>query len=157
MIFSAIPRGRFIMKRELIWAPILGLYAIRINCVFVNRGLRAKAIQKMKDDVARGSVNPGQLIIYPQGTRVAPGVSRPYKAGSGILYEQLGQSCVPVAANVGVFWPKRSMMRRRGTAVIEFLDPIAPGLSVPDFMARLESVVETRSNELMAEAGFIVK
>lgn len=156
MIFSAVPRGKFIMKRELIWAPILGLYAKRINCVFVDRGARGAAIQKMKEDVMRGAINPGQLIIYPQGTRVAPGVVRAYKAGTGVLYEQLGQPCVPVAANVGVLWPKRSLMRHRGTAIIEFMEPIAPGLAIPEFMARLENVVETRSNELMAKAGFKV-
>lgn len=154
MIFAAIPRGKFIMKRELIWTPFLGQYAMRINCVFVDRGARGAAIQKMKDDVAQGAVNPGQLIIYPQGTRVAPGVSRGYKAGTGVLYDQLGQPCVPVACNVGVLWPKRSLMRHRGTAVVEFLDPISPGLPIPEFMSQLEQVVETRSNELMAEAGF---
>jgi 1-acyl-sn-glycerol-3-phosphate acyltransferase len=155
MIFSAIPRGKFIMKRELMWTPILGQYARRINCVPVNRGARGAAIQKMKEDVARGAINPGQLIIYSQGTRVPPGVKKPYKAGNGILYEQLGQPCVPVAVNVGVLWPKRSLMRHRGTAVVEFLDPIMPGLSTSDFMARLESDVETRSNQLMVEAGFM--
>jgi 1-acyl-sn-glycerol-3-phosphate acyltransferase len=108
----------------------------------------------MKADVAAGAADPGQLIIYPQGTRVAPGVARPYKVGTGLLYEQLGQPCVPVATNVGVFWPKRGILRKPGLAVVEFLPPIAPGLPVADFMARLEEEVETHSNRLMAEAGF---
>lgn len=154
MIFSAVPRGKFIMKRELMWAPFLGQYALRMGCVPVNRGKRGAAIARMKDDVSRGTAFPGQLIIYPQGTRVAPGVQRPYKMGTGLLYEQLGQPCVPVACNVGLFWPKRSLLRKPGLAVVEFLPPIAPGLPLPDFMARLESEVETHSNRLMAEAGF---
>jgi 1-acyl-sn-glycerol-3-phosphate acyltransferase len=154
MIFEAVPRGKFIMKRELIYAPFLGQYAWRLGCVFVDRGKRGQAIAKMKADVAAGAAHPGQLIIYSQGTRVAPGAKVPYKVGTGILYEQLGQSCVPVATNVGVMWPKRGILRKPGVAVIEFLPPVAPGLPVADFMTRLEAEVEGASNRLMAEAGF---
>lgn len=154
LIFHAVPAGKFIMKRELIYTPFLGQYALKIGCVPVNRGKRGAAILKMKADVAAGAAEPGQLIIYPQGTRVAPGVSRPYKVGTGLLYDQLGQPCYPVATNVGLFWPKRGILRHPGLAVVEFLDPIAPGLPVPEFMKRLEAEVETHSDRLMAEAGF---
>lgn len=154
LIFNAVPAGKFIMKRELIFTPFLGQYALKIGCVPVNRGKRGAAIQKMKADVAAGAAEPGQLIIYPQGTRVAPGDAKPYKVGTGLLYEQLGQPCVPVATNVGVFWPKRGILRKPGLAVVEFLDPIAPGLKVQEFMARLETQVETHSNRLMRDAGF---
>ena len=157
LIFNAVPAGKFIMKRELMYAPFLGQYALRIGCVPVDRGKRGAAIARMKSDVAKGTAEPGQLIIYPQGTRVAPGAAKPYKVGTGILYEQLAQPCVPVAANVGVFWPKRGILRKPGLAVVEFLDPIAPGLKVPHFMAKLEEEVETHSNRLMAEAGFTGK
>jgi 1-acyl-sn-glycerol-3-phosphate acyltransferase len=157
LIFNAVPAGKFIMKRELIFAPILGQYALRIGCVPVNRGKRGAAIAKMKADVAAGAAEPGQLIIYPQGTRVAPGATKPYKVGTGLLYEQLAQPCVPVATNVGVFWPKRGILRKPGLAVVEFLEPIPPGLAVTDFMSQLETEVETHSNRLMAEAGFTTK
>lgn len=153
LIFNAVPTGKFVMKRELMYAPFLGQYARKIGCVPVNRGKRGAAIARMKADVARGAAEAGQLIIYPQGTRVAPGVRKPYKVGTGLLYEQLGQPCFPVAANVGVFWPKRGILRKPGLAVVEFLPPIAPGLPVADFMTRLESEVETHSDRLMAEAG----
>ena len=152
MIFTAIPRGKFIMKKELMWAPILGQYAMRLGCVFVDRGKRGAAIAKMKADVARNASDPGQLIIYPQGTRVAPGVSKPYKAGSGLLYEQLGQPCVPVAINVGHFWPKHGILRKPGVAVVEFLPVIPPGLPVPAFMKTLEASIETASDRLLDEA-----
>jgi 1-acyl-sn-glycerol-3-phosphate acyltransferase len=154
LIFNAVPAGKFIMKRELVFAPFLGQYALRIGCVPVNRGKRGAAIAKMKADVAKGAAEAGQLIIYPQGTRVAPGDHKPYKVGTGLLYEQLAQPCVPVATNVGVFWPKRGILRKPGLAVVEFLVPIRTGLPVADFMARLESQVETHSSRLMAEAGF---
>lgn len=154
LICSAVPRPKFIMKRELIYTPFLGQYALRIGCVPVNRGKRGAAVTKLKADVAAGAADPGQLVIYPQGTRVAPGAHKPFKVGSGLLYEQLAQPCHPVATNVGVFWPKRGILRKPGLAVVEFLPPIAPGLPVTEFMKRLETEVESHSNRLMAEAGF---
>lgn len=153
LIFGAVPRGKFIMKKELVWAPILGWYALRIGCVPVDRGKRGAAISRMMADVKSGASLPGQLIIYPQGTRVPPGEKKPYKVGTALLYNQLGQDCVPVATNVGLFWPKRGILRKPGLAVVEFLPAIAPGLSNGAFMARLEEEVETASDRLMAEAG----
>ncbi len=154
LIFASVPRGKFIMKRELMWAPILGQYALRLGCVPVNRGKRGAAIKKMIADVASGAQDPGQLIIYSQGTRVAPGAKRPYKVGTFALYDQLDQPCVPVSTNVGVFWPRHGIYRKPGTAVVEFLDPIPQGMAQKDFMAHLERVVEDSSDTLMREAGF---
>ena len=154
LIFHAVPAGKFIMTRELLWTPFLGQYALRLGCVPVDRGRRGAAIARMKAAVAKGSAVPGQLIIYPQGTRVAPGVAAPYKVGTGLLYDQLQQPCVPVATNVGLFWPKRGILRHPGLAVVEFLPPIPPGHPVPAFMRALEAAIEPASNRLMAEAGF---
>ena len=108
----------------------------------------------MVEDVARGAQTPGQLIIYAQGTRVAPGAQMPYKIGTAVLYEQMGVPCVPAATNVGVFWPKRGIYRKPGLAVVEFLPAIEQGLDRDSFMTRLEHDVESASNALMREAGF---
>ncbi|MBP0481489.1 1-acyl-sn-glycerol-3-phosphate acyltransferase [Sagittula sp. M10.9X] len=154
MIFSEVPAGKFIMKRELLWAPVLGQYALRIGCVPVQRGKRGAAIARMIADVESGLADPGQLIIYPQGTRVAPGVRKPYKVGAALLSEQTGQPCVPAATNVGLFWPRKGIWRRPGTAVVEFLPVIEAGIGRETFLIRLESEVEKVSNRLMREAGF---
>jgi 1-acyl-sn-glycerol-3-phosphate acyltransferase len=104
--------------------------------------------------VRNGTQTPGQLIIYPQGTRVAPGVAKSYKIGTAILYEETGQTCIPAATNVGVFWPRTGIYRKPGVAVVEFLPPIEQGLSQKDFMERLEAEIETASDRLLEEAGF---
>jgi 1-acyl-sn-glycerol-3-phosphate acyltransferase len=142
------------MKKELRWTPLLGFYAWRIGCIPVDRGKKGRAIAEMKKAVAEGAKIPGQLIIYPQGTRVAPGAPMPYKVGTGLLYQQVSQPCIPAATNVGVFWPRHGIYRKPGLAVVEFLPAIAPGRTVGDFMAELERVIETASDRLMAEAGF---
>jgi len=154
MIFTAIPAGKFIMKKQILWTPVIGQYAKLLNCVPVDRGKRGAAIAKMVADVAAGQQEPGQLIIYPQGTRVAPGVDKPYKVGTAVLYDELDQDCVPVATNVGVFWPRTGIYRKPGVAVIEFLPRIEQGLPRDEFLKRLEEEVEVASNRLMREAGF---
>lgn len=154
MIFTALPAAKFIMKKEILVTPVLGLYARGIGCVAVDRGKRGAAIEKMIADVEAGRSDPGQLVIYAQGTRVAPGVKMPYKIGASVLYEQLGQPCVPVATNVGVLWSKNGLLRKPGVAVVEFLPAIAPGLSRDAFMERMETEIEAASDVLMKEAGW---
>lgn len=154
MLAEALPRAKFIMKKELRWAPVLGLYALRIGSTPVARGKKSKAMKDMVAHAGGTSAEPRQLVIYPQGTRVLPGATLPYKIGAGVLYDRIGAPCVPAATNVGVFWARRSRYRHPGLAVLEFLDPIPPGLPVPDFMARMEAVVEENSDRLMREAGF---
>jgi 1-acyl-sn-glycerol-3-phosphate acyltransferase len=154
LMVSVLDRPRFVMKRSLRWAPVLGWYAQRIGCVPVDRGARGKAVAQMVAGVRNNPAGPGQLIIYPQGTRVAPGAYLPYKIGAGVLYAELGQACVPVATNVGVFWPRTGIYRKPGLAVVEFLDPIAPGLDQAAFMAALEERIESASDRLMTGAGF---
>jgi 1-acyl-sn-glycerol-3-phosphate acyltransferase len=155
MIFHALPRPKFIMKKELRWTPFIGLYALRIGSTPVARGERGRAMTAMVAHAGR-TTEPRQLVIYPQGTRVAPGARPPFKVGAGVLYERLGEPCVPAATNAGVLWGRRSLRKRPGLAVVEFLEPIAPGLPIPDFMARIEAVIETNSVRLMREAGFEV-
>ncbi|WP_417249718.1 lysophospholipid acyltransferase family protein [Celeribacter sp.] len=156
LITSAVPRPKFIMKKQILWTPIVGFYAKRIGCIPVDRGKRGQAVRKMVADVRSGAAMPGQLIIFPQGTRVAAGAQKPYKVGAGVLYEQTGQACVPAATNVGVFWKRHGIYRGRGLAVVEFLPRIEQGLEIKAFMARLEDEVEAKSNALMAEAGFVL-
>lgn len=156
MIVSVSWHPRFIIKQELHRLPIFRFFGDRMGNVPVRRGDKGKAIKKMKADVESGKNLPGQLVIYPQGTRIAPGVLAKYKIGSGLLYEQTGQACVPAATNVGVFWPKHGIYRKPGVAVLEFLPRIPAGKTKEEFMAELEEAIETNSNRLAAEAGFHV-
>lgn len=154
LIYAALPRGKFIMKKELVWTPFVGWYAYLIGCVPVDRGKRGAAIKGMLEQAKDPRFAGGQLIIFAQGTRVAPGAVKPYKIGTAALYTDLSLTCVPAATNVGVFWARHGVLRKPGLAVVEFLPEIAPGLPMTEFMEEIERVVETASNRLMAEAGF---
>lgn len=153
LLASVLPRLKFIYKKQLKWAPVIGIYAKYTNSVPVDRGKRGAAIKKMVAEVRDGRVEPGQLVIFPQGTRVAAGAKKPYKVGTGVLYKETGQPVVPAATNVGVFWKRHGIMRYPGLAVLEFLPAIEPGKEIGEFMERVEADIETTSDRLMQEAG----
>lgn len=149
ILLQALDRPRFVMKESLLWAPVLGFYARKIGCVAVDRSAGARALRAMVAEVAGTS---GQLVIYPQGTRVTPGAQAPWKGGVAAIYGALSVPCVPAATNAGVFWPRKGVARHPGTAVVTFLDPIPPGLPAGELMRTLRSRIEAESDALLAEA-----
>jgi 1-acyl-sn-glycerol-3-phosphate acyltransferase len=139
----------FILKQELQWIPVFGWLTIKAGMIPVRRG-RSGALAELKRSAAR--VRRGrQVIIFPEGTRRAPGAEPAYRLGVAHLYESLEVPCIPVALNSGLFWPRRHYLRRPGTVVIEFGEPIPPGLEREAFMALLEERIETASDRLLAE------
>jgi 1-acyl-sn-glycerol-3-phosphate acyltransferase len=142
----------FIMKRELQWIPIFGWLTIKGRMVAVDRGARARALIRMADRARAELARGRQLIIFPEGTRRAVGAEPSYKSGVSFLYSVDGVPCLPVALNSGLFWPRRSILRRPGTVVVEILDPIPPGLDKDVFLKRLQDEIETATARLVAEA-----
>lgn len=141
----------FIIKRELKWIPFFGWYTWKGGMVPVRRGAGAPALAEMAV-TARNEIRSGrQLVIFPEGTRRAPGAEPRYKFGVAHLYAEIGVPCVPVALNSGLFWRRRSFLRWPGTVRLEFLDPIPPGLEQPVFIERLQNAIETATARLIAE------
>lgn len=147
----SLDRPQFIMKRELSWIPVFGFYAMRIGCTPIHRENRARATDQMSKGVEKEAGADAQLVIYPQGTRVSPGDKKPYKAGAFILYHRHEKPCVLAATNVGHFWPRLSLLRRPGLAVVEYLSVVPPGLFRDEFMVRIEREIEQASDRLSEE------
>ena len=152
ILYGALPEPHFVMKRELVWAPVFGLYALRSGCIWITREKRGEGKTMMRR-LASQHKGTGQIVIYPQGTRVPPGEKRPYRRGAVMAYESFDLPIALVAANVGWFWPKRSLMRHPGTAVIEFLEVLPAGLPREEVSARMEEAIETASDRLSDEAA----
>jgi len=153
--FALIPLFRdpaLLMKRELFWIPFHGWFSKKFEMIPVDRDKGPAALRAMLRETRKRVVDGREIIIFPEGTRRPPGAPPDYKTGVVLLYEALGIPCVPVALNSGLFWPRRSLLRRPGTIVVEFLDPIPPGLPKSEFLSRLIESIETASNRLLAEA-----
>lgn len=141
----------FILKRELMWIPFFGWCAWKAEMIPVDRGARSKALSKMAGRARIETARGRQLIIFPEGTRRAPGAEPKYKFGVVHLYAELQLPCVPVALNSGVFWPRRSFMRYPGRLKCEILDPIPAGLGKSEFAARMQSDIEAATARLVEE------
>lgn len=153
--FGLIPLFRdpaLLMKRELFWIPFHGWFSRKFEMIPVERDKGPAALRRMLREARKRVADGREIIIFPEGTRRPPGAPPDYRTGVILLYEALGIPCVPVALNSGVFWPRRSLERRPGTIVVEFLDPIPPGLPKAEFLARLTEAIETASTRLLAEA-----
>ncbi len=137
-----------VLKKELTRIPIWGWYAKFSGLIPIDRkgGVKSLALMKKACDDA---VKKGRkIVIFPQGTRVAPGEKKPYKVGVVALYQDLELPVVPVALNTGLFWPKKGWLKKSGLVTVEFLPPIPPKLSRSQMMRRLEHDIETASTRL---------
>lgn len=141
----------FILKQELMRLPLFGWYARKTGMVPVDRKAGSLALTNMnriaREEVARGR----QIVIFPEGTRRQPGAAPAYKYGIAHLYANLGVPCLPIALNSGLYWPRRHLVRRPGTIVIEILEPIPPGLRREEFFRTMQDRIEEASGRLLAE------
>ncbi|WP_448950389.1 lysophospholipid acyltransferase family protein [Labrys neptuniae] len=142
----------YVLKRELMWLPVFGWLATKAQMIAVNRGARSKAMKQMKTDGEDKLAQGRQIVIFPEGTRRAPGAEPAYKYGVVYLYSEFDVPCVPVALNSGHFWPRRQFIRQPGNLVMEILPPIPPGEDKALFFERLVAEIETASDRLLVEA-----
>lgn len=141
----------FILKRELIWIPLFGWYLAKQRMIAIDRSAKARAIPKMIAEAKQAMAESRQLIIYPEGTRKVPGDVPDFKYGIAKLYTDLNVPVVPVVQHAGLFWPRKSFLRRAGHIVIRILPPIEPGMGARDFFQHLIDYTERESDRLLVE------
>jgi 1-acyl-sn-glycerol-3-phosphate acyltransferase len=141
-----------VLKRELMLIPFYGWYLRKAGMIAIDRKGGGAALRQLVAAGARAAAAGRPIVIFPEGTRTAPGTSRPYQPGAVALYRQLDLPLVPVAVNSGVFWGRRHFLKRPGRIVLEILPPIPPGRDRRTVMAELEERIEAATERLVAEA-----
>jgi 1-acyl-sn-glycerol-3-phosphate acyltransferase len=142
-----------VLKRELMLIPLFGWFARKFRMIPVDRGAGTTALKRLIGRAKEAVRGGRQVVIFPEGTRRAPGAPPDYKPGAVALYLNLGVPCVPLALNSGIFWPRRRFMRYSGTIVMEFLPAIPAGEPRAVFSHRLEEALEGKTAELLAAAA----
>ncbi len=140
-----------VLKKELTYIPFFGWFIYKFQMIPVQRTAGTQALRALVGAAENAIAMSRQVVIMPEGTRRAPDDPPDYKPGAAALYGKLDVPCVPFALNSGLFWPRRRFLRRPGTIVISFLEPIPPGLNRKVFQSRLETVIETETALLVAE------
>jgi len=152
MVFHLLVKDpTYILKRELLRIPFVGWYLWRSGQIAIDRSAGASALKAMTAKARAALAEGRQIIIFPEGTRTAPGTDRPYQPGVAMLYG-LGAPVVPVALNSGLFWGRNTFLKKPGVITIEILPPMPEGLDRRAFVALLTERIETASRRLHAEA-----
>ncbi len=154
-IFALLPLladPALVLKRELTFIPLFGWFCLKFQMIAVDRSAGPAALKKMVADAKQAIAMKRQVMIFPEGTRVAPDASPDYKPGAAALYMQLGVPCTPFALNSGLYWPRRRFIRKPGTIIVEFLPPVPAGLPRREFSSRLEEAIETATARLVGES-----
>ena len=141
-----------IMKKELLWYPFLGWYALKAAMIPIDRAGNTKTLKAMVAAAKDRAAHYRQIVIFPEGTRKAPGAPADYHAaGLSAIAKAVEAPIVPVATNAGLCWPGRGFMRRPGKIVYEILPPIPAGLPRKDLMERLQAELEPATAALVEE------
>lgn len=142
----------YAFKKELLKIPFYGWYLTIMSGITVDREGGVSALKDLIKQTKKYLTKGQSIVLFPQGTRVPVGETvekYPYQAGVTALYLACGVKVVPAALNSGLFWEKNKMLKKPGTIILEFLDPIEPGLSKQEFNSKLQEAIEKRSDELI--------
>jgi 1-acyl-sn-glycerol-3-phosphate acyltransferase len=149
---TLLPSPAYVLKRELLWVPLYGWYARAAGMIAVDRSARAAALRHLAKAGQEALAEGRQIVIFPEGTRTAPGTRRPYQPGIAALQARTGLPVIPVATDSGLFWGRRAFRKRPGTITVAVLPPIAPGLGRAAFLTRLTQAIEGETDRLLASA-----
>jgi len=143
----------YILKRELLFLPLFGWCLMAAEQIAIDRAKGRKVMPQLVAKAKTLFSENRQLFIFPEGTRRPAGAPPAYKFGVAMIYQATDVPVLPVALNVGLFWPRRGFLIRPGVAVIEFLPVIGPGLDTRVFFAELQAQLEAATDRLLDEAA----
>src|SRR3954469_7059576 len=143
-IMILFPPLVWVMKREILWIPFVGWGCLLASCIAIDRRAGASAVNQVlvqgKDRMARGA----WILVFPEGTRMAAGETRRYGSSGTLLAAQENRKIVPVAHNAGYFWPRRGVLKRRGTVRVIIGPPIDPvGRDVREVNNEVQAWIES--------------
>lgn len=150
-LYEQLPDSAFVLKSELMKIPFFGWYVAKLRHIPIRRGDRSAAMRAMLAVAKTEIAHDRQILIFPEGTRTAPGAEPAYRYGVTRMYETLECPVVPVALTSGLYWPRRKFVRYPGVIRMRFLEPIQPGLDSQTFATEIERRIEQGCLELYRE------
>jgi len=149
-----VPTASWSLKREVIWIPVIGWAVSTYKPIAINRSAGHSAVNQVISQ-GRERLKAGMgVIVYPEGTRVAPGQTRKYGISGALLATETGTLVVPIAHNSGYFWPRNSIIKRPGLIRVVIGPPIDPkGLTARQVNERAQQWIEAKVAEIVARPG----
>ncbi|RAI57642.1 lysophospholipid acyltransferase family protein [Roseicella frigidaeris] len=148
--FALLPDAVYVLKKELLWLPVYGWYSWKTRQIAVDRTAGASALRHLVK-AAREAVAAGrQVVIFPEGTRAAPGERRPIQPGIAALAAATGLPVVPVATDSGRHWGRRAFRKMPGTITVAVRPPIPAGRARAALTRELAAAIELEPNQPQA-------
>lgn len=148
-----LPDPAIVLKKELTRLPFFGWYAVKFGNLALDRDGGGLALRRLLRSARAVVEQRRPIVIFPEGTRRAPGAPPDYLRGVVALYHDLKIPCVPVALNSGLYWPRASWRKRPGVITVEFLPAIEPGLPPRAFLPELQARIEPATARLVEEGA----
>ena len=152
VMFAHVENLSFVTNNQLEKIPLLKGILRKFGAIVVDNCGGPEARRALSRSAAQANAEGRRILIYPEGHLARPGEHFRYRTGVYHMARDFNLPVVPVATNLGCFWRQTDFNKKAGVATVEFLEPIQPGLGKAEFLARLEGVIEPRSQELIAQA-----
>jgi 1-acyl-sn-glycerol-3-phosphate acyltransferase len=152
VMFANVDNLSFVTGDHLEKFPLVGQILRKFGAIVVDSCGGPEARKALSASAAQVAAEGRRILIYPEGHLAAPGERFRYRTGVYHMSQDFGLPVVPVATNLGCFWRQTDKRKTPGQATVEFLPPLPQGLSKSEFMAKMEDVIETRTNQLIAQA-----
>ena len=151
-IYSQIPDLAFVTGDQLEKFPLMTQLLTKLGAIVVNNCGGHEARKNLASRSADAAKDGRSILIYPEGHLNPPGTYRRYRSGVWHMMQNFDMPVVPVATNLGLFWQEEDYKKTPGTAVLEFLPAIQPGMEKDQFLNLLRDTIETKSQQLISEA-----
>lgn len=151
-IMVLFPPLVWVMKREILWIPFVGWGCLLARCIAIDRKAGHAAVNQVLTQGKRRLAMGAWILVFPEGTRMAPGETRRYGSSGTLLAAQERRLIVPVAHNSGYFWPRRGLLKKRGTIRVVIGPPIDPaGRDAREVNEEVQAWIEAHSTREPAE------
>jgi len=148
---SVLPDAVYVLKRELLDIPFVGWHMRKTEMIALDRSAGVKSMHMLLEKAQATLAARRQIVIFPEGTRTAPGTSGRYMPGLAMLAAAVDAPVVPVALNSGLFWARKAFLKQSGTIIVEFMPPMPKGLDRRAFLNELQSRIEDKTRLLESE------
>ena len=149
-----LPPQVWVLKRELMWIPLFGWALALLKPIAIDRGAGRKAVEQVIEQGRQRLTDGFWVVVFPEGTRVAPGHRRRYGIGGAVLAAESGYPVVPIAHNAGSFWPRRRILKKPGTVQV-VIGPVieSNGKTAQQIIAEAEHWIESEMVRLEGRGG----
>ncbi|HSN17842.1 MAG TPA: lysophospholipid acyltransferase family protein [Gammaproteobacteria bacterium] len=144
------PKQSWVLKRELMWIPLIGQALMTIKPIAIDRKSGHTAVNQVLAQGRKRILEDGMwVMIFPEGTRMPPGTTRRYGISGALLAEKTGRPIVPVAHNAGDFWRRNAFLKYPGTVLVRVGKPMYPrGIKPEDLNREVQSWIEAQMKEI---------